>query len=121
MIVWYAIVTQRQKHRDSASEILKLIDDKITESGFIYGNKVSVYELCILPLVRQFMIADPRWFEEHFKLEKVKKSLQGFVDSPRFKVTMKKYDEWINDKNKNSIFPMIGMILIGNNQKNSYK
>ena len=43
-------VTQRQKHRDSASEILKLIDDKITESGFIYGNKVSVYELCILPL-----------------------------------------------------------------------
>ena len=28
-------VTQRQKHRDSASEILKVIDDKITESGFI--------------------------------------------------------------------------------------
>ncbi|MEC8447872.1 MAG: hypothetical protein VXY64_03305, partial [Pseudomonadota bacterium] len=98
-------VTQRQKHRDSASEILKLIDDKITESGFIYGNKVSVYELCILPLVRQFMIADPRWFEEHFKLEKVKKSLQGFVDSHAFKVTMKKYDEWINDKNKIQYFP----------------
>ena len=98
-------VTQRQKHRDSASEILKLIDDKITESGFIYGNKISVYELCILPLVRQFMIADPRWFEEHFKLEKVKKSLQGFIDSRAFKVTMKKYDEWINDKSKIQYFP----------------
>ena len=98
-------VTQRQKHRDSASEILKLIDDKITESGFIYGNKVSVYELCILPLVRQFMIADPRWFEEYLKFEKVKKSLQGFIDSAAFKVTMKKYDEWIKDKSKIEYFP----------------
>ena len=98
-------VTQRQKHRDSASEILKLIDDKITESGFIYGNKVSVYELCILPLVRQFMIADPRWFEDDFKLEKVKKSLQDFIVSHAFKVTMKKYDEWIIDKSKIQYFP----------------
>lgn len=100
-------VTQRQKHRDSASEILKLIDDKITESGFIYGNKVSVYELCILPLVRQFMIADPRWFEEHFKLEKLKKSLQDFSDSQAFRVTMKKYDEWISDKSKIQYFPSL--------------
>ncbi|MBU92243.1 MAG: glutathione S-transferase [Rhodobiaceae bacterium] len=100
-------VTQKQKHRDSASEILKLIDDKITESGFIYGNKISVYELCILPLVRQFMIADPRWFEEHFKFEKVKKSLQVFTESQAFKVTMKKYDEWIDDKNKIQYFPIL--------------
>ena len=98
-------VTQKQKHRDSASEILKQIEDKITESGFIYGNKVSVYELCILPLVRQFMIADPQWFEEHFKLEKVKKSLQGFIDSHAFKVTMKKYDEWIVNKSMIQYFP----------------
>lgn len=98
-------VTQRQKHRDSASEILKLIDDKITESGFIYGNRVSVYELCILPLVRQFMIADPYWFEEHLYLEKVKRSLQGFIESYAFKVTMKKYDEWIYDKSKIQYFP----------------
>ena len=98
-------VTQRQKHRDSASEILKLIDDKITESGFIYGNSVSVYELCILHLVRQFMIADPYWFEEHLYLEKLKRSLQGFIESYAFKVTMKKYDEWIYDKSKIQYFP----------------
>ena len=53
------------------------------------------------------MIADPCWFEEHFKLEKLKKSLQDFIDSQAFRVTMKKYDEWISDKSKIQYFPSL--------------
>ena len=96
---------EKNKHRDAASEILELFDDKITDTGFVYGNKISVYEVCILPLVRQFMIADPEWFEGYFRFEKVKKSLKSFIDSDAFKVTMKKYDEWINDRGKIEYFP----------------
>ncbi len=95
----------KYKHRDSAADILKRIDDKIMANGFMYGNKISIYELCILPLIRQFMIADHDWFEKSFECEKVKKSLQYFINSDAFKVTMRRYDEWSKDKTKIQYFP----------------
>tara|TARA_A200000113_G_C8864837_1_gene354478 strand:- start:1403 stop:2071 length:669 start_codon:yes stop_codon:yes gene_type:complete len=98
-------IARKYEHRESACEILKVINDKITETGFIYGNKISLYELCILPFVRQFMIADPDWFEGYFKYDKVRKSLHRLIESEAFKITMKKYDQWVDDKSRVEYFP----------------
>ena len=32
---------------------------------YLYNNKLSIIDLCIFPLIRQFRIADEKWFDNN--------------------------------------------------------
>ncbi|MDG2186870.1 MAG: glutathione S-transferase N-terminal domain-containing protein [Hyphomicrobiales bacterium] len=99
--------SKKYEHRLEAIKKLEYIENKISNTGYIFGNQISIYEVCILPFIRQFRIADIKWFDEEFQCVKLKKILYDFIESQAFKVTMKKYNEWDSKKDNVQYFPTI--------------
>ena len=82
-------------HRDQALEILLYIEKKLSDEGlYLHKNKLSILDLALFPLIRQFKIADPEWFDNNKKLTIVKKWLENLINSIFFKKVMYKYALW---------------------------
>ncbi len=96
---------KKDEHRNAAIKILSKLENKMDESAYIYGDKISIYELAILPFVRQFMLADNNWYESEFDYKKIKLSLSRFIASSAFIVTMRKYNEWTFSREDVQYFP----------------
>ena len=96
---------KKDEHRNAAIKILSKLENKMNESAYIHGDKISIYELAILPFVRQFMLADINWYESEFDYKKIKLSLSRFIESSAFKVTMRKYNEWTFSREEVQYFP----------------
>ena len=96
---------KKDEHRNEALKILSKLENKMNESAYIHGDKISIYELAILPFVRQFMLADINWYESEFDCEKIKLSLSRLIASNAFVVTMRKYNEWIFSRDEVQYFP----------------
>ena len=92
------------EHQEECKNILEILDTKINPSPWIFGEKVSLLDISILPFIRQCKIANPEWFfRQNFK--KVIALLNFFEDSDLFINAMKKFDLW-DPKNLNgSLFP----------------
>ncbi len=97
---------KKDEHRNAAIKILSKLENKMDESAYIYGDKISIYELAILPFVRQFMLADVNWYENEFDYKKIKLSLSRFIESNAFIVTMRKYHEWTFSREDVQYFPI---------------
>jgi glutathione S-transferase len=100
-------ISKKFFHRNEAVKVIECIENKISESGYIFGNKISIYEICILPFVRQFRLADPKWFDEEFHCVNLKSILYVFINTEAFKVTMGKYNEWKSNIDSAQYFPNI--------------
>ena len=96
---------KKDEHRNAAVKILSKLENKMNDSAYIYGDKISIYELSILPFIRQFMLADINWYEGEFDCKKIKLSLSRFIESNAFIVTMKKYNEWVLSREETQYFP----------------
>ena len=92
------------KHREECKNILENLELKIDPCPWIFGEKVSLLDISILPFIRQCKIANPKWFfDQNFK--KVITLLNFFEASDLFVRAMKKFDLW-DPKNPNrSLFP----------------
>ena len=66
---------------------------------FLYKENISILDISIFPLVRQFKIADPIWFN-NLELEALKKWLDNLINSIFFKKVMYKYTVWKNTNDK---------------------
>ena len=96
--------TDPQNHRDFCDEILAALDKNISDSKWIFSDKVSLLDISILPFIRQFKIAD----NDHFfnqKYLKVIMLLNQFEDSSLFQQIMNKYDVWSASDNNSVLFP----------------
>ena len=93
-------------HRDKCIEILKILEkDTNDNSKWFYSDSVGKLDICILPFIRQFRIANPKWFDQQTKIPKVKKLLSYFLESNLFKSVMINYDVWeIGQETK--LFPL---------------
>ena len=90
------------EHRDECKNILENLESKINPYPWIFGEKVSLLDISILPFIRQCKIANPKWFfKQNFK--KVIALLNFFEDSDLFIHSMKKYDLW-DPQNPNKYF-----------------
>ena len=96
---------KKDEHRNAAVKILSELENKMNESAYIHGDKISIYELAILPFVRQFMLADNNWYESEFDCKKIKLSLSRFIASSALIVTMRKYNEWTFSREDVQYFP----------------
>ena len=92
------------EHQEECKNILEKLDSKINTSPWIFGEKVSLLDISILPFIRQCKIADPEWFfEQNFK--KVIALLDFFEASNLFIHAMKKFDLWDPQNPNGSLFP----------------
>ena len=84
-------------HRDSCVEILKTMEKKISKNKFFYTNHVNKIDICILPFIRQFRIANPEWFDRQNEFPKVQKWLDSFLKSSILEEIMVSHEVWKED------------------------
>lgn len=91
----------KEEHKEKALFYLKELQIILKEnhSKYLYNNRLSILDLAIFPLVRQFKIADPIWFN-NLELEALKKWLDNLINSIFFKKVMYKYDIWNKSNTK---------------------
>ena len=84
-------------HRESCVEILKTMENKISNKFFFYTDHLNKIDICILPFIRQFRIANPEWFDNHIEFPKVQKWLDNFLHSSILEEIMVTHEEWKKD------------------------
>lgn len=91
-------------HRDACIEILKSIENKINNSKWFFSNHINKIDICILPFIRQFRIANTSWFDLNTEIPKTQKWLGNFLESTLLSEIMANYDIWKKDSAVN-FFP----------------
>jgi glutathione S-transferase len=92
-------------HRNACISILKKLDKEIKNTNYFFSNNPHKIDLCILPFIRQFRIANPNWFDSHGEIPRIQKWLSSFLESYLLKEVMVSYEVW--EKNKPvTIFPI---------------
>ena len=83
-------------HRDKAVNCLIEIEGmlKKNKTFYLYDNKLSVIDICLFPLIRQFRIADEKWFDSNPSLYFIQKWLANILKLDFFNIIMKKYKPW---------------------------
>ena len=81
-------------HRASGCKFLKRIDTRLSKKSFLNGYSAGLEDYAALPFVRQFWIADMKWFDEQ-NWPFLQKWLQTFLHSQVFKDVMLKYKPWV--------------------------
>ena len=95
---------ERKEHQKECKTILKNLETMINPNPWIFGRKVSLLDISILPFIRQCKIANPDWFFAQ-KFVKVIGLLNYFENENLFIQAMQKYDLWDPKKNNGNIFP----------------
>ena len=83
-------------HREEGKRILDTIEVELSSGNkWIFGEKPSYLDIAILPFIRQYRIADIKWFDTQMPLNNVRVWLHRFLEWDVFLKTMKKYQQWI--------------------------
>ena len=90
-------------YRDNGEEFLTKLENRLTNSPYLSGEKISLADMAIFPFIRQFACVDKEWFEQS-PYPSLKIWLSNFSDSTLFRSIMKKYPTWLESKQQ-IIFP----------------
>ncbi|WP_085900104.1 glutathione S-transferase [Kiloniella majae] len=80
-------------HRTQAENFLGELDKLLAKNSFLFGGQRSLADMAIAPFIRQFANVDRAWFDQT-DYPHLKSWLYEFLDSSRFKATLKKYPVW---------------------------
>ncbi|MDA4847273.1 glutathione S-transferase [Hoeflea poritis] len=83
----------RLEERGKAAAELIAFEERLAETGWLFGSRPSLADFAILPFVRQFANADRAWFDGEDWLA-LKAWLGDFERSDRFAAIMDKYPKW---------------------------
>ena len=81
-------------HREQCFKILLDLEKIILPGRWIFGKEINKVDICILPFIRQYKIADPAWFDSQEDIPKVRKLLNNFLEYEIFKEVMVNYEVW---------------------------
>ena len=82
-----------EKERDVASQYLWFLEKRLNSHEFLFGSRLSIADMAIVPFVRQFANVDLQWFDQvHW--HSLRRWLQTFVESKQFTSIMTKYSIW---------------------------
>lgn len=90
------------KLREKCEIFIQEIESLLTINEFLFGNKLSVADLAILPNLRQFVNVDRKWFRQT-NYPNFTKWIANLMQSLLFTKAMRKYPLW-NDKNEEFLF-----------------
>lgn len=80
-------------HRAEAARFVQQLDNQLASAAFLGGEEQGWCDLAIAPFIRQFRLADARWFDQQ-PWSAVCGWLAGFEASALFARVMKKYPQW---------------------------
>ena len=96
--------SNEDEHRNECVKILCELENNLSNHDWFFGEKINKLDIAILPFLRQFRIANPKWFDEELELNKVKKYLHRFIKSDLLRDVMNNYEVWNKDSTL-SYFP----------------
>ena len=82
------------EHRELCLQILRDLDRDKNESIWFFDKEVNKIDISILPFIRQFRIANIKWFDELDEIHAIKKWLSVFLQSNLLKNIMIDYEKW---------------------------
>ena len=86
--------TKREEHKYKARDLLVNLNDRLEEKKWLNGDNISLSDISILPFIRQYRIADIKWFDEQLELPNINRWLDNFLNSKILNNVMKKYKVW---------------------------
>ena len=81
-------------HRDECKKILLKVNDLISDEEYFFGKELNKIDISILPFLRQFRIADMKWFDEDMNIPRIQKYVHKFLESKLLEDVMVNFDEW---------------------------
>ncbi|MCZ4271005.1 glutathione S-transferase [Maritalea porphyrae] len=79
--------------RDDAAGFLGHLNERLQDRAYLFGSRISLADICIVPFVRQFAFVDKDWFFSQ-DFSDVIIWLNVFLDSERFAQIMPKFSIW---------------------------
>jgi glutathione S-transferase len=105
----YANRYDDSSNEDHRSECMKILDELniiISKEKWIFGKNINKLDISILPFIRQFRIADPKWFDNQTSIPNIKRILNTFFESKLLKEIMINYKVW-EEGSKPVYFPIL--------------
>lgn len=92
-------------HRTEAERFLQLLEARLTDQEFLFGDRFSLADAAIAPFIRQFANASRDWFPNS-GYGHVQRWLDAFLESDTFKSIMPKFPQW-HDGDAEIDFPIV--------------
>ncbi|WP_420547365.1 glutathione S-transferase [Curvivirga sp.] len=92
------------EHRDANVEILLELNERLSQSQYLFGNDISFADFAIAPFIRQFANTDRNWFDQQ-TFPNLINWLDSFCNSAPFLTIMKKRKPWLDTDKAFEIFP----------------
>ena len=80
-------------YRAQGEVFLKQLDDRLRQSSWLLGERISVADVAVFPFIRQFAHVDKPWFEQA-PWSHLRQWLDRLTQSALFARVMKKYPQW---------------------------
>ena len=90
-------------YRDRGEAFLQKLEQRLGQSTWLPGDRMSVADVAIFPFIRQFAFVDKAWFDSR-SWPRLQAWLAGLLDSALFTGVMKKYPPWKNGDAR-TVFP----------------
>ncbi|MCP4999883.1 MAG: glutathione S-transferase [Hyphomicrobiales bacterium] len=81
------------EERLRAAQILRSLEERLSATGWLFGEGTSLADMAILPFIRQFANVDRAWFDGE-DWPALKNWLERFETSERFAAITGKYPRW---------------------------
>lgn len=82
-----------QVHRGQAEVFLQVLEERLQDHPFLFGERRTLADVAIAPFIRQFANTDRDWFGAcHYS--QVRNWLEIFIESDTFASIMNKYPQW---------------------------
>ncbi len=80
-------------YREKAELFLTTLEQRLSQSNYLFGNKTTITDIAIMPFVRQFAFADRDWF---FSADypHLQRWLNTWLASEWFEAVMAKHPLW---------------------------
>lgn len=98
--------TYVKEHQADGADYLNQLNTQ--SRPYLFGNRVALADLAIMPFVRQFEQTDPTWFSQQ-PWPDLQNWLATLVNSKRFERCMQKYPKWTS-RSPGVLFPPLAEV-----------
>ena len=82
-----------ESHRAEAEKFLRVLNGRMENCKYLFGNRPSLADYAIAPFIRQFANTDRTWFDAT-PYPHLQSWLEAFLNAEIFKQVMNKYPAW---------------------------
>ena len=83
-----------ENDRSAGYEVLKDLNARLENRSFLAGERLGLADIAIFPFIRQFRIADPKWFDAQ-PIKALQSWLTARMESDLFATIMVKQQPWV--------------------------